>query len=112
LNLHLRLYANCEDDAEARQLSGKIAWVLSEWDPSPRIQPRQYWKMAELYEFAFSLHPATLESFQTICALAVGSWFHVEQTEERSSIWNRADDARFLTPEVSWAELQLYESAP
>ena len=112
MNLFLRLYANCDDASEAERLAGNIASVLSAWETSSATQPRRYWKMPELYEFAIDLYPATVESFQAVRALVAGNWHDVEQACERSSVWNRGADLSFLIPEVSWAELQLYESAP
>ena len=112
MNLFLRLYANCDDEVEARRLSGKIDLALSAWKSSPATLPRRYWKMAELYEFAVNLYPATMESFDAVCALAAANWQHDEQASDRSSVWKRADDLTFLTPEVKWVELQLYESGP
>jgi hypothetical protein len=111
LNLFLRLYANCDDASDADRLAGQIALALSAWGSSPTTQPRQYWKMPELYEFAVDLFPATVETFHAVHALASGKWHDDVQACERSSVWNRVADHSFLIPEVTWAHLELYESA-
>lgn len=112
MNLFLRLYANCTDVSDAERLAEQIALALSAWETSPGTQPRRYWKMPELYEFAVDLFPATVGTFWAVHGLATGNWHDVEQASERSSVWNRAADHRFLIPEVSWAHLELYESLP
>ena len=106
------MYANCDDASDADRLAGQIALALSAWETSSTTQPRRYWKMPELYEFAVDLFPATVETFDAVHALATGKWHDVEQVSERSSVWNRDADHSFLIPEVSWAHLELYESAP
>ncbi len=38
-----------------------------------------------------------------------GGWEHSRSGGELSSVWNRKQDHVFLVPEISWAEIQLYE---
>lgn len=68
--------------------------------------------MPELFEFNFNLTPASQEELSGIVSSVPSGWHHFGDEEDRSSVWNRAPGLSFLAPEVTWAELQYYESIP
>jgi hypothetical protein len=111
MRLFLRLFANCDDAASASLLAGRLMLALHAHEPSEHAEPRQYWKMRELFEFTYTLNPETEESFQAVIASTASGWHQVELgDDELSAIWNRANDHVFLVPEVSWANLELHRT--
>ena len=112
MKLLLRVFADCESAAVAHDIGSQLGFSLSRFSPEAQIKPRPYWKLPHLFEFAFSLTPATEVSFQAIIAASSGGWSHSGSAGELSSVWNRRQDHVLLVPEVSWAEIQLYEEAP
>jgi hypothetical protein len=110
MELFLRLFANCESAEVAAGMSQRIAYALSRFVGQEASPAKPYWKLPHLYEFTYSLSPATRDTFQEILSCSHGGWHHSTGEVESSSVWNRAGDHVFLIPEVSWAELQLYES--
>jgi hypothetical protein len=111
VKLFLRTFANCEDQGAAQEIGSRIALALSRFSPEASVQPKRYWKLPHLFEFTFQLTPATEASFQEIASASSGGWEHSHSGNELSSVWNRKHDLAFLVPEVSWAEIQLYEEA-
>jgi hypothetical protein len=108
----LRVFADCESHEAAQALAARMLLALSSFSPIAAAAPKQYWKMPHLFEFTFTLFPATEASFQAVVSSFSGGWHHLEsQGSEHSSVWNRKNDHAFLVPEVSWADLQLHETA-
>lgn len=106
--LLLRVHANCDGLSEGNALADRLSLALSRWDATPVGVPRRHWKQRELYEFAWTLEPATDATFDRLVALSPGGWAHEGvKRGDRSSAWTRAQDAVFLAPEVKGAELQL-----
>ena len=111
MKLILRTFADCEDQDAAQKTGSRIALALSRFSPEAAAQPKRYWKLPHLFEFTFELTPATEASFLEIASASSGGWEHSHSGSELSSVWNREHDLSFLVPEVSWAEIQLYEKA-
>lgn len=107
VRLLLRLFANCPDDAAALPLGARIAAALPGLVMTQMSSPERYWKMPELFEFTFAVHPADRSTVDAIVALSPASWTHSGDEHEASSVWNRRDDAMLLLPEVAWVELIL-----
>ena len=112
MKLLLRVSADCEGVAVAQSIASRLSLSLSRLSPEAQIEPRLYWKLPHLFEFVFALTPPTEVSFQAIIAASSGGWSHSRSGEELSSVWNRGQDHALLVPEISWAEIKLYEEAP
>jgi hypothetical protein len=110
MQLFVRLFANCESAEAAAGISQRIALALSRVGGQQASTPKPYWKLPYLYEFTYTLRPASHETFQEVLSFSHGGWHHSPGEIEFSSVWNRAGDRVFLIPEVSWAEVQLHES--
>jgi hypothetical protein len=111
MNLFLRTFADCENQQVAQTIAARIESALSQFSPQAVAEPRRYWKLPHLFEFTFVLTPATAASFREVVSASSGGWVHSQAGGELSSVWNRGRDHAFLVPEVSWAEVQLYEEA-
>ena len=111
MKLFLRTFANCESQEAAHVISARILLALSPFSPELGREPQPYWKIPHLFEFTFLLEPATESSLEEVVAMSSGGWEHSRTDNELSSVWNRKNDHAFLAPEVSWAEIQLYEAA-
>jgi hypothetical protein len=112
VKLFIRAFADCENREAAGGIAARIALVLSHLSPAASSEPSRYWKLPHLFEFTFVLTPPTETSFREIVAASHGGWSHSGAGSELSSVWNRDPGNSFLVPEVSWAEVQLYEPAP
>lgn len=111
MKLFLRTFANCESQKDAQAIAARINLALSPFSPRLSVKPKRYWKIPSHFEFTFALTPATEVSFRAITSASSGGWEHTRSGSELSSVWNRRSDHVFLVPEVSWAEIQLYETA-
>lgn len=111
LKLHLRFFANCQNDDEALDIATRIETALRDSHPSAARRPRRYYEATTLFEFSYLLEPATTAAFDRIVAQATSGWFRQGEDAGRSAVWNRAGHDVFLVPEVSWAALQLQEAA-
>jgi hypothetical protein len=111
VKLFLRLFANCESQEAAQAIAARTLLALFLFSPKAASTPKRYWKFPHLFEFTYTLSPASDASFQQIISASSGGWHHSEGDRELSSVWNRSQDHVFLVPEVCWAELQLHESA-
>lgn len=107
----IRIFANCEDDTNAKALMANLLLALSHHSPASLKAPKQYWKVPEYYEFTFTLSAVTEEAYQELIESSSGGWHHSAVQGDWSSVWNREGDHVFLVPEVAWAEVQLYEEA-
>lgn len=107
--LFLRTYVDCEDSGEANSLQSRVLNSLSSFSPKLFGAPQQYWKIPEMFEFAFTLSPANVKSFEGVISLCDAGWMHMGTGDDLSSVWNRNSDDAFLIPEVAWAELALFE---
>jgi hypothetical protein len=111
VKLYLRNFAHCESQEAAQAIVVRVVLALSHFSPKAAAKPKRYWKIPHLFELTFELMPATETSFQDVISASSGGWEHSRSGSELSSVWNRKHDHIFLVPEVSWAELQLYEAA-
>ena len=111
MKLFLRTYANCESVETSQAIAARMLLALSRFTPETHSTPKRYWKIPKLFEFTFSLFPATHASFRSIVETSSAGWVHSESENELSSVWNRGKDNVFLVPESSWAEVQLHETA-
>jgi hypothetical protein len=102
--MFLRIYANCVDD-EAAGLSAALESALIHYEPRLAAMPKQYWKMPELFEFTYRLSSPHRDIWDELVAQRPSGWHVVDDSEERSAVWNRAADQVFLAPAVRWAEL-------
>lgn len=100
----LRIYANCVDD-EVAGLSGALESALIHYEPRPTATPKQYWKMPELFEFAYRLSCPNRDIWDELVVQRPSGWHVVDDSDERSAVWNRGADQVFLMPAVQWAEL-------
>jgi hypothetical protein len=105
--LFIRIIAECTNDQAAPAVAAELEHALAAFDPEARQLPLRYWKMPELFEFAYSLRPAAPEIFAQLLALADDGWHHGGDDRDRSSVWNRHSGPPFLDATVRWAELQL-----
>lgn len=112
MELFLRAFAECESEERAEQMQKKLCGALAAMVSARPATPKRYWKMPELFEFTFSLTPATVEIREQIIGSASGGWQHSGDERDMSSVWNRSPGFSFLAAEVTWAELQHYEPAP
>jgi hypothetical protein len=108
----MRLFANCENSEIAGDIAARVSAALVRLSPQQLSPPKRYWKLPELFEFNYTLSPANEASFQAVLAMVSGGWAHSDVNAERSSVWSRVQDHILLAPEVSWAEVQLFEAAP
>ena len=107
----MRLYANCESAELGTAMASRLALSLSRFSPVQASVPKPYWKVPGLFEFTYWLSPASAASFREVVSYSSGAWEHSSAGGELSSVWNRTTDHVFLIPEVTWADLQLYEVA-
>jgi len=112
MKLFLRLYAECKDIEQSEAQSKALLSALSHLSPLEASIPSAYWKVPKLFEFTYILSPPTESSFQSLISMALNGWSHSGQYPESSSVWNREAGSVFLAPEVTWAEIQIYESTP
>jgi hypothetical protein len=106
------LFADCESAEVASGISARLREALLQLNPEAFLPPKPYWKLPHLFEFTFTFSPPTEAQFQLIVSSPSGGWLHSVSGAERSSVWNRAQDQIFLLPEVSWANVELHETAP
>jgi hypothetical protein len=111
VKLFLRTFTNCENQETAQTIEARLILALTAFSPEAAARPKPYWKIADQFEFTFVLSPATEVSFQAIISASSGGWQHLEVGAELSSVWNRKNDHVFLVPEVSWAGIDLHETA-
>lgn len=107
MRLLLRLFVDCVDDDHILRTEAAAASALSAFEPGRDAAPERYWKMPDLVELTFALHPAKRATFDAVVALAADGWHHAGDATEASSVWNRAPGQLFLVPESAWAELIL-----
>ena len=112
MELFLRLFADCESAAVASGIAARLHTALLQLNPEAFSPPKPYWKLPHLFEFAFTFSPPTEAQFHLLVSSPPGGWSHSASGAERSSVWNRASDQIFLLPEVSWANVELFETAP
>lgn len=104
MKLLLRIYADCEDDEQARDIAGRMDLALQHLSPVEFAPPRPYWKMAHQFEFTRLLHPATLDSVARLLGASATGWTRLSEAE---AVWNRQAAAVFLVPETGWAHVEL-----
>jgi len=112
VNLFLRLYADCESEEQAQLIAGRVCLALSHFSPSAFAPPKPYWKLVDQYEFTYTLQPPTVQSFGSLIEESSGGWSQQVAGVEASAIWRRQGDHILLVPEVSWANVELHETAP
>jgi len=108
----IRIFANCEDEAKAKDLAGRLLLALFQQSPVSLNSPKQYWKIPEYYEFTFLLSPAMEESYQEVIRSSSGGWHHSGSHGDWSSVWNREGDHVFLVPEVAWRGFTSMKKPP
>jgi len=102
--MFLRIYANCADH-EVPSLARVLESALIHYEPRPVAAPKQYWKMPELFEFTYRLSSPHRDIWDELVAQRPSGWHVVDDSDERSAVWNRGADHVFLAPAVRWAEL-------
>lgn len=107
MRLLLRLFVDCVDDDHILRTEATAASALSAFEPGRDAAPERYWKMPDLVELTFALHPAKRATLDAVVALSTGGWDHSGDASEASSVWNRVPGRVFLVPEAAWAELIL-----
>jgi hypothetical protein len=111
VQLFVRPYANCSNVSGARTLAQRLELALSRFAPRQHTLPKPYWKVKAQFEFTYLLSPPTEIVFHEVTSSTSSGWHHSAPSGgELSSVWNRTGDCLFLVPEVSWAELQLFEA--
>jgi len=103
-SMFLRIYADCVDH-EAAALARAIEAALVHYEPSLVATPKQYWKRPELFEFTYRLSSTCRDVWDEWVVQRPCGWHVVEDSQERSAVWNRGADHVFLVPAVRWAEL-------
>ncbi|HSI50259.1 MAG TPA: hypothetical protein VLA61_18460 [Ideonella sp.] len=101
----LRIYADCQDGDEARRLAQALELVLSFYDPVATAAPARYWKIPELFGFTYRLSSSVRDIWADLLS-DPDDWRQAVDEHERSAVWNRLGDRRFLIAEARWAELQ------
>ncbi len=109
MKLFIRMFATCENTQSAREISASIADSLRDFSPKVFSAPKQYWKFPRFFEFAFTVSPATQDTFRAIIASCENGWLHTGSENDASSVWNRSESEIFLEPAVEWAEVSLHE---
>ena len=102
--MFLRIFANCVED-EVSLLSSDIEAALVHFDPQPATPPKQYWKAPGLFEFTYRLSSPTRDIWNELVTDQPSGWHVLDNSDERSAVWNRGADHVFLVPAVRWAEL-------
>jgi len=102
--MFLRIYADCISD-EAPSLALAIESALIHYEPRPAAAPKEYWKIPELFEFTYRLSSPTRDIWDELVSQRAGGWHIVDDSEDRSAVWNRGPNHVFLAPAVRWAEL-------
>jgi hypothetical protein len=105
MSVLLRLFAECRDDRESARLGLGLCAGLSALDPQRAMAPERYWKIPELYELGYRLHPGTRATFDAVLSRTRDGWIHLGDDDDRSSVWNRVPGSVLLLPEIVWAEL-------
>ncbi len=101
----LRLLAECPDDANVTALAGRLLAATAAWRGTPVGAPERSREWPELVEFTLALEPPTDATFDAVLASVPAGWSHFGDSDDRSSVWNRAPGAMLFAPEVRWAEL-------
>lgn len=111
LRLLLRVFLHVEDEARARDvLQTVIEPTLAPHAGMRDVTIEQYWKIPEWFEITLELDP-TYEAhavYDRLVALAEAGWTRSDDAPGRDAVWNPANSAVFLAPEVRWAHLQLW----
>lgn len=105
MNAFIRIYADCNDNSEATRLAQALELALSPYDPIETAAPARYWKISELFGFTYRLSSPVLDIWAELVSDA-GAWTQSRDEHDRSAVWNRLGDRRFLIAEARWAELQ------
>ena len=103
----IRVYADCKDDDEAAKLAQTLELTLSPYDPVATGAPTRYWKLPELFGFTYRLSSPARDIWEELISDADG-WLQSADEQDRSAVWNRVGDRRFLISEARWAELQTH----
>lgn len=101
----LRIYADCQDHEEASRLARALEVALSVYEPVATAAPARYWKLPELFGFTYCLSSPVRDIWSDLLS-EPDDWLQTVDGHDRSAVWNRRKDRRFLIPEVRWAELQ------
>lgn len=107
--LCLHLYAEVEDELDAKALVVRLTEKLTCCAPVVALGFSQYWKIPEYYgfEFDFGIQSNPDAVFDCIVALSPGDWLFSGAEPERTAIWNAIEGSTFLSEEVRWAALYL-----
>lgn len=111
MKLFIRLFARCDDLAQAKLLSERFVRVLSPTNVLPFTDPKPYWKVEGWYEFSLVAHNVERTEFERILATCPAGWVHQSDEHESSSVWNKSGDNVFLDASVQWAEVQIEHNA-
>jgi hypothetical protein len=109
--LFLRLFANCESARTAADVAARLGLALSKLAAKEFAPPKPYWKVPGLFEFTYTLSPATESSFEAVLSCTSGGWSQSTSGAERSGVWTRTNDHVLFAPEVAWANVELHETA-
>jgi hypothetical protein len=105
----VRVYADCKDDVEASTLARAFELALWLYEPVPTAAPARYCKLPELYGFTYQLSSPTRDIWSELVSETDG-WLLMVDEHERSAVWNRVADRKFLVAEAAWAEVQVIAS--
>jgi len=105
----VRIYADCTDEGEASRLARAFELALSLYDPVATATPARYWKIPKLFGFAYRLSSSTRDIWAELVSDPDG-WLVMVDRHDRSAVWNRVGDRRFLIAEAAWAEVQVNAS--
>ena len=86
MELFLRVFAECGSEEYTEHLQRELCVALTAWVSAKPSTARRYWKMPELFEFTFSLIPATVEARDQIIGSASDGWHHTGDELDRSSV--------------------------
>ncbi|MDP3518155.1 MAG: hypothetical protein Q8S94_13390 [Pseudohongiella sp.] len=107
MKLDIRLFIECKDEEEAKQIVATLCDSLADFSPTSEMNPSRYWKMPEFFEFAFDLGSASMASFDRLISLVPNGWTHGGDPMDLWSVWNREPGAMLLLPGTRWAEVQF-----
>lgn len=106
----LRVIAAAIDEDAAKAMRDTIEATLARYGSMTRADtPKRYWKNREWFEFLFELRPSlpASQAFDAILNELGSGWTaHWFTTGGNWAVWNAGPEARFLCPQVHWANLE------
>lgn len=106
------MYAEAADASQKECIRRAILPIIEGHAPIERFELEPYWKVPATYGLTFWLRSGNDLNvvFDGLVALTESGWTFGEESRfgERGAVWNSTAGAVFLTPQVRWANLELW----